>query len=361
MVSELSLGHQNPAGGSAGTDASGRDSHPRFTCPERVYTCEFCPFDAGQDLLAWGKCFRCGESQLGVLRREYKDDAGDAQRRWALVPVLNEMMDTRVVKIAWAPSTTCAVSSDGLEAINIKLAAVTASRKLHIIVNDQHAVYDTQHSDYINDVAWSFSQCNVLATASDDHYCRVWSVDDGLQLLCAVQLSSPGVAVRWHPAEAGTVMVAEQSGYLRLLNYAAAMESAPSGDGHGWKLTLQTPRNVGTLTGADWNFGAVVGSQWYTWDMEETGQVVPDQQGEAHVEGASEFLWCPSNPRLYVTYTKVPRPSSAFRCYNTAYPQVPRVYAAPAAAPLRHMSWHAHEPLLVGCAGDKLFFWTMAS
>jgi hypothetical protein len=78
-------------------------------------------------------------------------------------------------------------------------------------------------------------------------------VADGLQKLASIALSSPGVAVRWHPNDVGCMMVAEQLGYIRLLDCSPGHnnDNQDTMNMH-CRLTLIAPRNTGPLTGADW-------------------------------------------------------------------------------------------------------------
>ncbi|KAI9596779.1 WD40-repeat-containing domain protein [Syncephalis fuscata] len=341
-----------------------------YSCSERVMTCEFCPIDAGQDLLAWG-----GVSQLEIIRRNRKQKNIKSTSNWTWISVARHLIGGRVVRIAWSPETKCSLAEKGELIINIKLAVITGTQQLHVIENDSQSVHriGSGGSD-INDLVWCPSNPNQLATVGEDHLCHLWSITaaHGLQKLSTVSLSSPGVAVCWHPTDVGCLMVAERLGYIRLLDCSQWDSDGDGIDGHAtkikmhWRLTLTAPRNGGPLTGASWKpqdrtiFGAIVGDRWYTWDLSDFKKLLPDQSGEAHSEGAGDFKWSPAHPNLFATFTKVPKPFNALRCYDTNYPQVPQSYTLPTPAPLRHVSWHAYEPLLVGCANDTLYFWTVS-
>ncbi|KAI8050449.1 hypothetical protein BDF22DRAFT_745325 [Syncephalis plumigaleata] len=278
------------------------EDYPPFICAERVMTCEFCPLDAGQDLLAWG-----GISQLEVIRRSKKQKTNKN---------INSATSNggRVVKIAWSPETECSISDKGESIVNIKLAVITNSQQIHIIINDEQSVH-------------------TIATVGEDHLCHLWSITAarGLQKVSTVSLSSPGVAVCWHPTDMGCLMVAERLGYIRLLD-CSSWDSNTNNNNNvddddddddvkirmHWRLTLTAPRHNGALTGADWKpqdrtmFGAVVGDRWYIWDLSDFKKLLPEQSGEAHSEGAADFRWSPAHPNLFATFTRSPKPFNAY-------------------------------------------------
>lgn len=59
------------------------------------------------------------------------------------------------------------------------------------------------HTDYINDVTFDPDKGDYVASVSDDHTCRVWSIE-GVQKAC-FPLGAPGMAVKWHAEDSHKV------------------------------------------------------------------------------------------------------------------------------------------------------------
>ncbi|KAK2713571.1 nucleoporin Nup37-like [Artemia franciscana] len=70
------------------------------------------------------------------------------------------------------------------------------------------------HTDCINSISFDKMYGQYLASVSDDHTCRLWSTETG-SCLSIYNLTSPGVAVCWHPEELVKFLVAQKNGKIR--------------------------------------------------------------------------------------------------------------------------------------------------
>jgi len=68
------------------------------------------------------------------------------------------------------------------------------------------------HKDYVNSVASCPVQGDQVASVSDDHTCIVWSAAESNKQIVCFPLTSPGMAVRWHPKEVGQVIYVMSNG-----------------------------------------------------------------------------------------------------------------------------------------------------
>ena len=78
-------------------------------------------------------------------------------------------------------------------------------------------VCDSEHSDFINDIAFEPLTGELLASVSDDCTCCLWSANDG-SLKAKWRLTSAGMSVKWHPIEPTKLMIAEKKGIIRFYN-----------------------------------------------------------------------------------------------------------------------------------------------
>ena len=69
-----------------------------------------------------------------------------------------------------------------------------------------------KHRSYINCVCFQPDSGEFVASASDDHTCRVWSLQ-GQEVAC-LPLGAPGMSVCWHESDPGKVSVQNIHGLL---------------------------------------------------------------------------------------------------------------------------------------------------
>jgi WD40 repeat protein len=144
----------------------------------------------------------------------------------------------------------------------------------------------------------------VIATAGDDNTLIVWQWEDEF-VPSAYALSSAGVAVEFCRHFPKRLIVAEEEGTIRLLDWAVGDEarvSSSSGWGSGgtlWLLNIYTGIGLsfgvdGLLVNAEWcgddidgQGGRIVavtkGGEWAVWDLgriEGGGRTVPIERGQ---------------------------------------------------------------------------------
>ncbi|KAL1925183.1 uncharacterized protein VTP21DRAFT_66 [Calcarisporiella thermophila] len=227
--------------------------------------------------------------------------------------------------------------------------------KLRFIEGDNMHI-ELGHTDQINDVACNLNSGDIVASVSSDRTCKIWSFADR-QTLQTISLASAGISVRWHRADNTHLMIAEQSGAIRLYDWTRQERL--------WALSLHEASTglrsgIGPRAGlkcADWRpgnaqcFGALVGSKWCLWNLRENH---PEQRGEGHAESGGKFRFSPANPRYFASCG-----GTTLKVYNTSYPQVPQAFPSPSNVRLRDLSWHATETWLMACAGDTLYFYVV--
>ncbi|KAJ3056327.1 Nucleoporin Nup37 [Rhizophlyctis rosea] len=109
-----------------------------------------------------------------------------------------------------------------------------------------------------------------------------------------ITLSSPGVYCGWNPHQPQLLIIAERNGTIRLHNsetYELLFTLFEPGSDIA---TSGVPRG---LRAADWSwaepnlFGAVIGNQWFVWDLKKMPIHRPDASGDAHERGPVSFRW----------------------------------------------------------------------
>lgn len=115
------------------------------------------------------------------------------------------------------------------------------------------------HKSYINAVSYE-PEGELLASASDDHTCKLWAIKEEQKCVATFYLTSAGISVCWHNEESGKLLVAEKNGLIRMYNVRSqqAIMSLDSG--------------VVPLTAADWgpnplNVVSMAGGELVFWDV----------------------------------------------------------------------------------------------
>lgn len=226
-------------------------------------------------------------------------------------------------KISWAPTSTYKPSSDS----NITLLTLSSDHAARIIEfpseggTQLNVLGGTSgHRSFINAIdsiihpratVPTTNHDLVIATAGDDSTLIVWQWEETSDqatlgfVPAAYALSSPGVAVEFCRHFPKRLIVAEEEGTIRLLDWAVGSEarvSSSSGFGSGttlWLLNVHMGVGLslgtnGLLVNAEWcgddvdgQTGRIVavtkGGEWAVWDLsriEGGGRTVPIEQGQ---------------------------------------------------------------------------------
>lgn len=197
---------------------------------------------------------------------------------------------------AWSPKTSMRIHPVG-----ITFCIASLDYQLHLYtLNSKTEVSKSvlgEHNSFINDCAFEPLRGDQVASVGDDKKCRLWNTDvdkEECYERAVLPLTSAGMSVKWNPVEPGKLLVAEQSGTIRMYD-ALALQPI---------LSLRT-LNTGGLLACDWSvlnpsiIGAVVGSKWFVWDA--TKSTLPEANGPAHAGTATEFRWSRSDEHTFAT------------------------------------------------------------
>ncbi|XP_073431270.1 nucleoporin Nup37 isoform X2 [Dendrobates tinctorius] len=308
-------------------------------CEDFVHVVEFNPFDSGGlgSLIAYG-----GNNYVVVAScRFQEEDSSISGIDFKILKTFDH--GARVDAIAWSPETKCDVLPPLL-----RFCTAAGDKMLRIFTSDFHEQHEYKvlqgHQAYINDVVFSSSDGNEIASVSDDHTCRIWDLA-GNQI-AVFMLRSPGMSVVWHPLEAYKLMVAEKTGIIRIydLSRHQAILSLES---------LQTP-----LMSADWclqntfRVGAVAANDWIFWEMPHSSY--PQATKPVHSDRARCFKWSKCNDNIFATTGCPGKMNTQLLIHHLEHPLPILIGSAPVSSGL---SWHRSLPLCVVGGYRKLFFW----
>jgi len=243
---------------------------------------------------------------------------------------------SRPTALAWSPESSLV----DIPKV-VRLCTAGADKKIRILHSDlkqEDTVKEVcGHTDYINSLIYEPEKGEHIASASDDHTCRVWGAADGAQKAC-FPLSSPGMAVCWHTEDPLKLMVAEKSGTIRFFS-----------------ITNQQPilsLDCGTtpLLAADWSssnllrVAAIAAGDWFLFDTSRSSR--PIDSHPVHPGGGRLIRWSKSHDHLIATMGS---PGSQVRVLNAKTGQV--IISADLQI-ANDLSWHFCVPL-VAIGGDK--------
>uniref|UniRef100_F7HQJ9 Nucleoporin Nup37 n=1 Tax=Callithrix jacchus TaxID=9483 RepID=F7HQJ9_CALJA len=302
-------------------DAS-RNAAYTVDCEDYVHVVEFNPFETGDsgNLIAYG-----GNNYVVIGTCTFQEEEADVQGiQYKTLRTFHH--GVRVDGIAWSPETRL----DSLPPI-IKFCTSAADLKIRLFTSDlqdknEYKVLEG-HSDFINGLVFHPESGQGIASVSDDHTCRIWTLE-GVQTSLFV-LHSPGMSVCWHPEETCKLMVAEKNGTIRFYDLFAQQAI----------LSLESEQVP--LMSAHWclkntfKVGAVAGNDWLIWDI-------------------TRSRWSTISENLFATTGYPGKMASQFQIHHLGHSQPVLVGSVPVGSGL---SWHRTLPLCVIGGDHKLLFW----
>ncbi len=241
--------------------------------------------------------------------------------RWSLEHVCDGTFGTLVNKISWAPTSVFSPLSESNVTL-ITLSSDFAARMITFLSTGGTSLESlggtSGHRSFINDVD-SIIHPNaagrlthpptnedlVIATVGDDNTLIIWQCNEDSGIVpIAYSLSSPGVSVGFCKHFTRRLIVAEEEGTIRMLDWLASDEARISSAGNGGSTTLWLLNiymgvglSLGTdgfLASAEWCgddvdgeggriVGVTRGGEWAVWDLsriEGGGRTVPVERGQ---------------------------------------------------------------------------------
>ncbi|XP_023216386.1 nucleoporin Nup37-like [Centruroides sculpturatus] len=247
--------------------------------------------------------------------------------------------------IAWSPQTTLTQIPHVL-----RFATVGGDKKIrffHSDVKNEDTIQILEgHTDYINYISFEPQNGEEFASVSDDHTCRIWSVNGTLKF--TFLLTSPGVFVSWHPDELpGKLMVAEKKGIIRFYNI------------NKQQPMMSLDCNLTPLMSADWcttnslQVGCVAATDLLLWNISLSSQ--PVNKKLAHNKGALCFSFSRINLNVMATRG---RPGNEIKVMNAKLNQIILSENLPAG---QGISWHCKLPILAAGGDRKVHIWKIDS
>jgi len=249
---------------------------------------------------------------------------------------------SRPTALAWGPDSTLT----DIPKI-VRLCTAGADKKIRILFSDlkqeDTVKIASGHTDYINSLIFEPEKGEHIASASDDHTCRIWGVADGEQKAC-LPLTSPGMAVCWHQEDPLKIMVAEKKGIIRFFSISNQQPI----------LSLDT--GAAPLLSADWSpsnllrVAALAGSDWFLFDTSRSSR--PIDSHPVHPGGGRLIRWSKSHDHLIAT---MGAPGSQVRVLNAKTGQ--EVISADLQI-ANDLSWHFCVPLVAIGGDKKVIIWS---
>lgn len=175
---------------------------------------EFSHLDNSTDILA------CGTQEhvyiFRILFLNEKEDLNE-ELRFNYQFVRDYIIGSKANSIAFSPKTDFSLAHNHI--IDFAIAGDDfCILTLNQTVNDDSTLENCNqqlirgHTDYINSMAFEPNSGDLLASASDDCTCCVWSLinqenSENPNLEMKIQLSSPGISVKWHVSEPNKVLI----------------------------------------------------------------------------------------------------------------------------------------------------------
>ena len=243
-------------------------------------------------------------------------------------------LGTNVRKVVWAPTSTYNPSGES----SITLLTLSSDHTARLIYFPSTGGTlltllggTSGHQSHINDVdsilhpaaTGTTNEDLVVATTGDDNTLIIWQWDETGLVPAAYSLTSPGVSVKFCKHFPRRLLVAEEEGVIRILDWLASDDArvTPSGGGSTlWLLNIHVGVGLsigvgGLLAWAEWcgddvdgEGGRIVGitrgGEWAVWDLskiEGGGRTIPVERGQViHASNVISIWYTPYNPPIPV-------------------------------------------------------------
>ena len=100
----------------------------------------------------------------------------------------------------------------------------------------------------------------LLASVSDDHTCKLWTIKEDYKCILSFLLTSSGISVCWHTEEPGKLLVAEINGLIQMYNVRSQ------------QAIMSISADTFPLYSADWSMNplkvvCIAGGDLILWDV----------------------------------------------------------------------------------------------
>jgi len=270
-------------------------------------------------------------------------------------PIIFNHGGTRITSLSWAPDSRSPTPEDPYN-WKISFCATDGTRiwyynKQSSDLNEQPQVklIANAHTVGINgSTFWSNESRLLLATVSDDRYCRIWDILKGEEIE-SIQLQTAGWSVKWH-SENNQIMIAEESGKVKIVDLSQSSFNVVA--------TLHT--NTPGFLDVDWIprldplvFGGVCGSHFFLWESESIPSYSTLKHPISHSTPTS-FRFCPSQHGLFATSSK-----TSNVVYIWTRLKLDRPVTHSFQSKISAISWLGNEAILVLASDSKLHFWSI--
>lgn len=222
-------------------------------------------------------------------------------------------LGTNVRKVVWAPTSTYNPSGESSITL-LTLSSDHTARMIHFPATGGTLLTllggTSGHQAHINDIdsilhpgaSGETNEDLVVATTGDDNTLIIWQWDDSGLVPTAYSLTSPGVSVGFCKHFPRRLLVAEEEGIIRILDWLASDDARATSAAAGstlWLLNIHIGVGLsmgvdGLLACAEWCgddvdgeggriVGITKGGEWAVWDLskiEGGGRTIPVERGQ---------------------------------------------------------------------------------
>lgn len=300
-----------------------------------VVCAEFSPFLWSHDLICIGF-----PSKIVVASLKFKEEHDNQIEPLKYEVVKKYTCYNRIQAISWSPETNINKAPRAL-----LFAVATNSFEIDIYslaVTDTYSHKITSHRNYVNCISYDPTG-DYLASASDDLTCRIWSVKENYKEIGKFHLESPPVAVNWHKADPGKLLVGESYGVVTVYNVL------------GGTAVISFRSKGSPLVSLDWSpsdsqyISGICGGNLVIWYV--CNPSVPYYEKLVHPDGGFYVKFSPMCSQTLVTLGS---PDFSLKVLSKGKP-FPRTIATMKAA--SSLSFHQHLPYIAVGLKKNVYIW----
>ncbi|KZC13807.1 PREDICTED: nucleoporin Nup37 [Dufourea novaeangliae] len=303
---------------------------------KQIYCVELSQYEWSRHLI----CIALAEEiVIGTIKFQEEDETVEDI---AYNPLRTFRHDTRPHAIAWSPETSLSVVP---KVLMFCIAGADFRIRLYTSNMTDDTVCEMEgHKDYINSICYE-TEGEILASASDDHTCKLWAVKEDEKCISTFYLTSPGMTIRFHPEKPGKFLVGEKNGQIHMY------------DVRSQQAIMSLDADIVPLMSIDWGsnpfkIAGIAAGKLLLWDISNLS--LPQESGPLHIEGGLIVKFSPVYDHLVAT---IGRPDNLLKIRNVKSDQ--EILCGQVKL-IGGITWHYSEPYICAASDREIRFWKVS-
>nr|XP_031838478.1 nucleoporin Nup37 [Nomia melanderi] len=303
---------------------------------KQIYCVEFSPYEWSQHLI----CIALAEEiVIGTIKFQDEDETVEDI---AYNHFRTFRHKTRPHAVAWSPETCLSVVPKVL-----KFCVAGADFKIRLYCSNisDNIIWEMEgHKDYVNSICYE-TEGEILASVSDDHTCKLWAVNEEGRCISTLNLTSPGMTIRFHSEKPGKLLVGEKNGLIHMY------------DVRSQQAIMSLDADIVPLMSVDWGsnpfkIAGIAAGKLLLWDISKLS--LPQESSPLHIEGGLIVKFSLAYDHLVAT---IGRPDNLLKVRNIKSNE--QILCGQVKL-IGGITWHYELPYICAASDREIRFWKVS-